>query len=467
MTPRKFLFAFLSVYVLVFFWLACCRLEYGRAESGDVAAMNHVFWSALHGKFFVHFAIDRVSLERCYFAQHQEWLIFLIFPIYALVPHPQTLFFFQTSCIALAAIPMYLIARRVLRDEWSAVFIAMALVLFPSVAAQNVDQIPTSIWVLPLVLGAFWFYLDDDFCWFTVFTFLAAMGKENTALTLFCFVPYALWQRRAFRWWVTPLAISTIMLFLNLKVAQPYFAQGWKYEGLSYLSNLGRTWGEVFAGLLSSKLLSALTQPGNGRYLLMLFQPVMWLLPLLAPEFIFALPDLGVNLVASNGGMKVIAWHYNCLTGAFLLLAATFAIPRIKQWFIRVHIEVNLCPVLPAVLVVFALAHWPFWFAPSEYCPLPHYEAQRQARDLIPDDASLVVAPQLLIGQFSCRLKFTSHDRLNDDPKRMFAYDWAYFDMNYGSVPVATVRAYGNNPDFECVYANKNVFVFRRKGSGI
>jgi hypothetical protein len=262
------------------------------------------------------------------------------------------------------------------------------------------------------------------------------------------------------------LVISIVVLFVDFRIAGPYFARGYKYEGLTYLSNLGTTWGEVFAGLLSPKLFSALTQPENGPYVIALFQPSLWFLPLLTREILFVIPDLGVNLLAGNNGMKVIAWHYNCLTGAFLVLSNTFAIPRVEQWLSRRRIAVRLCPVLPALLAVFALAHWPFWFVPAQYRPLPQYEAQRQARALIPPDASLLVSPVWLIGQFSCRMRFSSHSQLRDDPKLMFEYDWAYFDMNpvyYDRVPAATLDAFRNNPDYQCVFADKGILLFRRK----
>jgi uncharacterized membrane protein len=464
MKPTRVLTAVVVGYVLLFFWLACRKFEFSRVESGDIAVVNHVFWSSLHGKFFWHFGIDR-----SYFAMHQEYLLFLVWPLYALLPGPKTLFFVQTLCIALSTVPMFLIARRVLQDEWSAVAVAVALIAFPSIASQNVNQLHTSQWVLPLLLEAFYFFLAGDFRWYAVFCVLAAMGKENTPLTLLMFVPYALWNRRERRWWLTPLVVSVVALVVDFKVVEPYFARGWKYEALGYLSNLGNTWGEVFSALFSSKLVDALFQPANGRYILMLFQPVLWVLPLFAPEILFAAPDVGTNLIAGNFGMKVVAWHYNVYAGAFLMLACVFAIPRLERWLGKRLGPLRLCPVTPVLLAVFAIAHWPFWFAPSQYQPLPMYDAQRLAREIIPPDASVLVGPEMLVGPFSSRLKFTTNDRLNDDPRRMFEYDYAFFDLNYGGVspPLSreTVVAFANNPDYELVFAEQNVYVFRRKVS--
>jgi uncharacterized membrane protein len=464
-TAGRTLAGILLGYVLLFFWLACRKFEYSTGEMGDVAAVNHVFWSSLHGKFFWHFGIDR-----SYFAMHQEILLFFFWPLYALLPDPRTLFFVQTVCIAASAVPMFFIARRVLKDEWSAVACAVALIMFPSIVSQNVNQLHTSQWVLPLLLACFYFYHVENYRWFLVFAVLAALGKENTPLTLLMFVPYAIWHRRPKKWWLSTLGISVASLILSFKIIGPYFQRGWEYEALGYLSNLGKTWPEVFASLLSPKLFDALFQPANGPYLLQLLQPALWVLPFFAPEVLFALPDLGVNLVAGNTGMKVPVWHYNVYTGGFLVLAGVFAIPRVERWLARRVTGVRLLPVVPVLLAVFAVSHWPFWFSSRHYQPTPWYDAQKRARDLIPPDAPVLVGPQLMVGHFSNRLKFTTHDRLNDDPVKMFEYDWAYFDGNYpGYYPPLkreTVLAFANNPDYELVFNEKNVFVFRRRGYG-
>lgn len=455
---------FLVVYVALFFWLACRKFEFSTAEMGDIAAVNHVFWSSLHGKFFWHFGIDR-----SYFAMHQEILLFVFWPLYALLPYPQTLFFVQTMCIALSAVPLFAVARRVLEDEWSAWACAVALLMFPSIVSQNVNQLHTSQWVLPLLLAAFYFFHVEHFRGFVAFCILAALGKENTPLTLLMFVPYAWWKRRSWRWWVTPLVVSVVSLILSFKIIGPYFQRGWEYEALGYLSNLGRTWPEVFRALLSSKLFDALFQPANGPYLLELTQPVLWIVPFLVPEVLFVLPDLGTNLIAGNIGMKVPVWHYNVYTGGFLVLASVFAIACMQRWLQRRGSSWRLTPAVPLLLAVMAVAHWPFWLRPHEYRPTPFYEAQKKARRLIPPDASVLVGPQLMVGHFSSRLKFTTHDRLNDDPAKMFEYDWAYFDGNYpGYYPPLkreTVLAFANNPDYELVFAEQNIFVFRRRSA--
>ena len=463
-TAGRVLAGILVAYVLLFFWLACRKWQFDTCEGGDIGVVNHIFWSSLHGQFFWHFDIDR-----SYFAMHQEALVFVVWPLYALFPGVRTLFFVQTMCISLSGVVMFLIARRVLKDDLSAVLMALALLFFPSIASQNVNQLHTSQWVLPLLLSCFYFFLTENYRWFVAFCIFAALGKENTPLTLLVFVPYALWKRRGWRWWATPLAVSAVALVVDFKIVGPYFAHGWRYEALGYLGNLGNNWGEVFRNILfdPSKLWSALTQADNGPYLIQLLQPALWLFPFLVPEVLFAIPDLFINLIARNNGMKVVAWHYNVYTGAFLVLASLFAIPRVEALIRKRFGSVSLCPVLPMLICVMSVAHWPFWFYPYEYQPLPHYEDQVRARALIPRDAPVLYAPDREGAFFSNRLKFASNFMAKDDVQQMLRYDWVYLDMNFAQVyppiPTTTLMAFAKNPDYQCLFAESGIYVFRRK----
>jgi hypothetical protein len=49
----------------------------------------------------------------------------------------------------------------------------------------------------------------------------------------------------------------------------------------------------------------------------------------------------------------------------------------------------------------------------------------------------------------------------------MWRFDWAFIDMNYASmlppIPKETLFAFANNPDYELVFREENVFVFRRR----
>jgi len=190
-------------------------------------------------------------------------------------------------------------------------------------------------------------------------------------------------------------------------------------------------------------------------------------LPFLAPEVLFALPDLFVNLIAGNNGMKVVAWHYNVYTGAFLVLASLFAIPRLEALLRKRFGPVSLCPVLPMLICVISIAHWPFWFHPQEYQPLPHYEAQVRARALIPPGVPVLYAPDREGAFFSDRSRFSNNIMVKDDPQQMFQYDWVYFDMNfarmYPPIPTSTLMAFANNPDYQCLFAESGIYVFRRK----
>jgi hypothetical protein len=73
-------------------------------------------------------------------------------------------------------------------------------------------------------------------------------------------------------------------------------------------------------------------------------------------------------------------------------------------------------------------------------------------------------------------LAHLTHRKLLADPKmialfpdQMFNYNWVFFDMNYQRpilgeyVPQEELMAYGTNTDYQVIFAENNIFVFRRK----
>jgi hypothetical protein len=132
---------------------------------------------------------------------------------------------------------------------------------------------------------------------------------------------------------------------------------------------------------------------------------------------------------------------------------------------------VSLRPVLPMLICVMSIAHWPFWFSPREYQPLPHYDAQVRACALIPAGVPVLYAPDREGAFFSDRPKFSNNIMVKDDPQQMFHYDWVYLDMNfarmYPPIPTSRSMAFANNPDYQCLFAERGIYVFRRKPTSL
>ena len=100
----------------------------------DTGVYTQPLWNYNHGRGFAVSTIEDNGPLR--WATHVEPILFLIAPLYALLPDPRTLYWLQAGVLTLAALPMYALARRRLQSEWVALVIVLAYFLLP--ATQSV-----------------------------------------------------------------------------------------------------------------------------------------------------------------------------------------------------------------------------------------------------------------------------------------------------------------------------------------
>jgi uncharacterized membrane protein len=465
-TAGRSLMVVLAVYMIGFFWLACRRYDACTTQSGDTAVYDHAYYMTLRGKMFWSF-----SLANSEFEAHAEPLVLLFLPFYYLVQSPKTLLFLQTACFVVASIPVYWLACKQLNNEWGGVFMAMAFLFMPAVAAHNIEQFHTTAYPVPFVMFAFYFFHEGKFRPFVCCLALACLGKEMTAITAVMFLPYALWRRRPWKWPVASLIIPIAALVLSLGVIRRHYAQGHEYIALQYFPGLGHSLGSFTSTLVlhPGKVFDALLTPENAVYLLVLLTPVCLFVPFLVPEVIFVLPELFFNLLSSNNGMKVVSWFYNLNTAVFLVVALVFALPKLDR-FLRARLGPGKYgPVLAACVAALCLSTWYQWFSPRDFQFDAAFGARQRAFKLIPPDDSLVAGPGQVLAHLARHVLLADPKTIRVQQDHMFDYNWAFFDMNYQMpilglyVPQELLLAYGTNTQYQLVFMEKNIFVLRRK----
>jgi uncharacterized membrane protein len=456
----------LAGYVVLLTWLALRRFEACLTQSGDTTVFECAFYNTLHGNLFWNFASGT-----SYFEAHPEPLLFFYLPLYALSPSPQMLIFLQTLCIAVSAVPVFLLARKLLRNDAGAICAACAMLFFPSIVALSVGQVHTVAFALPVITFAFYFFQEERFWPYVVLLALTSLGKESFPLTAVMFAPYALCKRRQCRWVVTSFAIPVGLLLLDLKIVRPHFAQGQSYTALQYFPGMGDSLGGFATTILTRPDIVAerLFTLRNVFYLLLLLGGVAYVLPFLSVVVIFTLPELFLNLLSSNDGMKTVIYLYNCEVGAFLVIASLFAIVKLERRLQRSLGAGHYGVVLAGCLAVLCLSNWWQWLNIQEYQYDSAHETRERAFQLIPPDDSLVAGPGQVLAHLAHRKMLADAKMITLFPDQMFDYNWAFFDMNYQRpilgeyVPRELVMGYGTNTNYQLVFAEQNIYVFRRK----
>ena len=467
---ERTLIILITVYALGFFCLAArCYNVFGR-DTEALAQFNSMMWSTLHGRPFylncMAFPGQQQLLSN--FAIHAAYFWVFLFPIYALAASPYTLLFLQSLFLGLAAVPAYRIARSLLHDDWAAVLLAMAFVLLPPVASQNLNQVQEPSFLPFFLLFAFYYFLQRRFVPFMIWALLSCLNRENVPLAIAMFGFWALCEKRPRQWFIGPAVLGTVYFLLVIYVTMPWFRKGEAWHVASQFANLGSGPVDIAQNIVTrpSVLFDVLCREGNTRYFIFLIQPLGWILPLATPAALVALPDLAANLLSGNGAFRVLAWHYNVLVSCALFVSTVKCLSWLgalqqKSW---PGGRPNL--VLAATILVLAVAHWFLWLQPSFFAELPQQASLQGAIWCVPSDAS-VLAPERLLAHFSSRAKFDSLDPLTTLPVYAKSFEYVVVDANerqYGRpLTKQILDPLFSSGEYELVFSQQNVFVFHHK----
>ena len=88
------------------------------------------------------------------FGDHASYILLPFVPLYWVWPTVEWLIAGQTLALAVAAIPVYLLGKKYLRNPWMAVLPAFAFLLAPALGWLNLENFHPDSFEVPLVLFA-------------------------------------------------------------------------------------------------------------------------------------------------------------------------------------------------------------------------------------------------------------------------------------------------------------------------
>jgi len=209
---RRVLALVIGLATAAFAYLAYRKYAGFNTDAGDLTVFGFAFSKTIGGKFFPFFASEGTIM-----GNHPNFILWLAVPFFWLVPTMGTLFVFQSLLINLAAIPAYLLARDKTGSRLTGLIAAVALLAYPTIASQHVNQIHDDQFGLALLLFAFYFFEKEDFKKFAVCLAASLLAKETITLTTGMFGIWALLGRRNWKWVVFPIGWSVLYLAVVLK----------------------------------------------------------------------------------------------------------------------------------------------------------------------------------------------------------------------------------------------------------
>lgn len=378
---RLALLVAIAIYVFLFAkWTVRNHFAFGTAGF-DLGIFDQGLW--LLSRFKEPFV---TVMGTHLFGDHTSFILLPLVPLYWIWPSAYGLLVVQCLALGLAAIPAFLLARWVLRDERLALCVAVAYLLQPAVAYVNLEQFHPDSFEVPLAMLVLYFMARGRWRLFVGCVIALLLVKEDVALFT---LPLGVYVAVRHNRWVGILtaAVSLAYFVLAVWVILPAFnhigtLDAWRipfggFEGLVE-TTFTHPWDVI-------KLAAG---PERPLYLAQLLLPLA-LLPLGSPLVLTATGPLLSNLLSTFPYQHEIEYHYSTLIVPVLVASAALAVRRAPRGWLRTATAVVLVVASLWGAYYWGPSPWSRKPAPMARVPDPPADAFRTATALIPPDAPL------------------------------------------------------------------------------
>ncbi len=340
----------IGIYILLLTaitWFKYYQLGYNAL---DLAIFNNIFFNAANGNGFWS------SIQgHHYFADHFAPWLYALLPIYWLWQSPLNLLIIQSVILSLSAWPIYLIAKKILNQK-AAIILSLAWLLNPLVWNINLHEWHILPLAIPLILLAYYFYLQNNLGKFTIFILLAMLVREDVAIVTGMFSILALLDKKKLKWIILPGLLSGIYFLGTMKLISFFTTTGTRFA-IYYQWLINTTFIDFIKHILSL---------GNLEMILGLTLAFLFL-PFLKPKYlILALgPFLQFVLGRPGGSNLMIDTHYSSLFIPGLVISSLWAIKILPHKNPRLNKLIKFDPGLTKLIIVCCLIYLVIFLGPG------------------------------------------------------------------------------------------------------
>ncbi|MCA1705467.1 MAG: DUF2079 domain-containing protein, partial [Actinobacteria bacterium] len=371
-----------ATYIALFsYWSVKNHQGFGTAGF-DLGLLDQGVWllSVFKAPFVTIMGLDLLG-------DHTSFILLFLVPFYWLFDSAAVLLVAQSVALGAAAIPLFMVAREKLRDEFLALLVAVAYLVHPATGWINTENFHPDSFDVPLVFLAFYFVMLKRWTWFYVSVALLLMVKEDVALftlPLGIYVAFAHDRRVGL---ITSVASMLWFVAAFLLILPGINGAGTMDANRLPFGGLGGTLKAIFTH--PWEVVSLMISEDRPWYLWQLVVPTAFL-AFLAPEVLgVAVGSILSNVISTFPYQHSIQYHYSTLILPVTLVAAVYGISRIGSFRLKTG--------LATVLFAFAFTTGYMW-GPSQFArepvaladpSTPEAAAKRQAMEMVPDDATI------------------------------------------------------------------------------
>lgn len=268
-------------------------------------------------------------MGRNLFGDHTSFILLALVPLYWITSNTSTLFVVQAIVISLGALPIFVVARRRLGSEATALAVAGAYLLHPAVGWIALENYHPDSFLGLFVGVACAGALLGRWRWYFLGVVLALLVKEDVGLVL---IPLGAWVavRRntrigvvtaAFALWYALVAVFGIQRGL---LGVP-FRNSWRFP-------FGGPWDALVSPLARPlDLVRHLASDGRPFYVLQMLLPLALVMGA-APGFAaIAVPVLASNVLSTFWYQYQVEYHYSLVIVPVLAMATVLGLARIPE----------------------------------------------------------------------------------------------------------------------------------------
>jgi len=344
-----------------FTWALLSAHRSYHSNAFDLGFFDQIIWNTSRGRWFQTNFVDYNFL-----GQHVEPVLLLYAAAYRVLPGVELLLVSQATVVALAAVPLFLAARRLLASATAAVLVAAAYLLSSHVHGAVLFDFHPEVMGIAGVFGALALIVSGRPGWALLPLAAIFLLKEDAALVAVGFA-IVFWLFGHRRHALAVVIASILYLIVVAGIVMPAL-RGGPGDLQDRYGYLGADAGEIIAGAVRGPdvvvgHLVAGPQIRATTYLL----ATQAFLPLLNPAALGAAPLLAANLLSTHPAQHDLTLQYPVLIYALLFASAVLTIrwlahsPALMPLRRRLQLtRASTAIVLAVVLLATEAAGWMF-----------------------------------------------------------------------------------------------------------
>jgi uncharacterized membrane protein len=333
--PVTLVWAGVLWYAIFFAYATVANHHNLRTASLDLGLEDNLIWNILHGGAFLKTS-PAFGPVGSHFGFHATFFAYVIAGFYFFAQRAETLLVFQASMIALAAVPLYLFAKRHL-GAWVAALIALCYLLYPPLHGSNLydfHYLPLGPVLLWLTL---WLIESRHDRWAVLAVLLTLSVREDIAVGLVIVGGYLILAGKRPRAGLLVAAVAGSYFVLLKMVLMPralHGASSFIHQWAGLLPAGENSFGAVMKTVIGNPVftLHSLLERDKLIYILQIAVPLCFIPWFSEMGILCSLPGFLFTLLATQYPPLIqISFQYTAHWTAYLFIALVWNLKRMSD----------------------------------------------------------------------------------------------------------------------------------------